>query len=413
MPITDDPGLPVPKGIQVDHPNYNPVARLTTARVSDVSAQQMANAAIIVSVGRAMGLSTRDIQIGLITAMVESSLINVDYGDRDSLGLFQQRPSQGWGTPEQVMDPWYAARKFFSSLAGLGDKRFEMSMGEAAQAVQRSAYPDRYGQQIGTIRSMWPDVQKLAGEVPQSLSGGDYTPNRSYDNYITGEAFAAGLPPMNPTTSDVGGGGVRTNVLSGDSFGIETQPITPTAEQMLGAWGMSNPAVQQPDPSQLSSPSFEDPFLGAGPIVSPSTNEQVIPQLQEELGGFTKGVDGWRKAVISAAKSALGTPYTWGGNSLQGGVDCSGLVQQAFAQVGIQLPRVSYAQANYGKRVGLDALRPGDLVAWDNSSRNNGADHIAIYIGNGQIIEAARPGTVVRIRTVGADEGAWGVQINR
>jgi cell wall-associated NlpC family hydrolase len=135
--------------------------------------------------------------------------------------------------------------------------------------------------------------------------------------------------------------------------------------------------------------------------------------LQEEYGGFTKGVDGWRQAVISAAKTALGTPYTWGGNSLQSGVDCSGLVQQAFAAAGINLPRVSYAQANYGQRVALNALRPGDLVAWDNSTRNNGADHIAIYLGNGQIIEAARPGTAVRIRTVDPDEGAWGVRINR
>lgn len=154
-------------------------------------------------------------------------------------------------------------------------------------------------------------------------------------------------------------------------------------------------------------------MLGAGPIVSPATNAEVISMLQEETGGFAKGVDGWRKAVISAAKTALGTPYTWGGNSLQGGVDCSGLVQQAFAAAGISLPRVSYQQANFGQRVGLDALRPGDLVAWDNSTRNNGADHIAIYIGNGQIIEAARPGTAVRIRTVDPDEGAWGVRINR
>jgi cell wall-associated NlpC family hydrolase len=385
------------------------MAKLTTSRISDISASQMANAALIVSVGRSMGLGTRDIQIALITAMVESNLINVNHGDRDSLGLFQQRPSQGWGTPEQVMDPMYAARKFYTSLLELGDRRFDMGMGEAAQAVQRSAYPERYATQIPTIRSMWPDVQKLAGEVPQSLDGGDYTPNTTYDNYITGAAYAAGLPPMNPTPS--GSSGIGTGGLKGESFGIETQPITPTAEQMLGAWGMGNPAVQQPD--ALEAPSFSDPFLGSAPIVSPGTNATIIPQLQEELGGFTKGVDGWRQAVISAAKTALGTPYTWGGNSLQGGVDCSGLVQQAFAAAGINLPRVSYAQANYGQRVGLDALRPGDLVAWDNSSRNNGADHIAIYLGNGQIIEAARPGTAVRIRTVDADEGAWGVRINR
>lgn len=347
------------------------------------SQEQLANASIIVSVGRAMGLTTRDIQIGLITAMVESNLINVDYGDRDSLGLFQQRPSQGWGTPAQVMDPEYAARKFFTTLTGLGDKRYDMGMGDAAQAVQRSAYPDRYAERISAMRTMWPEVQGAAGEQPQTLEG---------DPYLEGLEGA-----------QIGTGG------SSQSFSIETpDPITPTAKQMLGAWGMSNPTVQQLDPVKVP-----DPYFGAGPIISPATNASVIQPISEETGGFTKGVDGWRKAVISAARSALGTPYAWGGNSLQSGVDCSGLIQQAFAAAGISIPRVSYQQANYGTRVSIGALRPGDLVAWDNSSRNPGADHIALYIGNGQIIEAPRPGSVVRIRTIGEDEGAWGVQINR
>jgi cell wall-associated NlpC family hydrolase len=71
---------------------------------------------------------------------------------------------------------------------------------------------------------------------------------------------------------------------------------------------------------------------------------------------------------------------------------------------------VSYQQANYGTRVGIDALQPGDLVAWDNSSRNVGADHIALYIGNGQVLEAARPGTVVRVSKIYGD--AYGVKLN-
>jgi cell wall-associated NlpC family hydrolase len=135
--------------------------------------------------------------------------------------------------------------------------------------------------------------------------------------------------------------------------------------------------------------------------------------MSQTLGGYEKGVDGWRKAVLSAARGALGTPYVWGGTSLQNGVDCSGLVQAAFAAAGIDLPRISYQQANSGQRVGLKGLMPGDLVAWDNSSRNNGADHIAIYLGNGQILEAPRPGLSVRIRSIGKGlEGGWGVHLN-
>lgn len=127
-------------------------------------------------------------------------------------------------------------------------------------------------------------------------------------------------------------------------------------------------------------------------------------------GALAKGKTG---NLVAAAQSYLGIPYVWGGNGY-GGVDCSGLVQQVFRSQGIELPRLSSQQANAGARVSLKDLRPGDLVAWDNSTRNHGADHIAIYIGNGQIIEAPRPGLNVRTRALGANEGdAWGVRLSR
>jgi cell wall-associated NlpC family hydrolase len=114
--------------------------------------------------------------------------------------------------------------------------------------------------------------------------------------------------------------------------------------------------------------------------------------------------------IAQAAEHYLGVPYVWGGTG-PGGLDCSGLVYTAYRAAGINLPRVSYEQANSGSRVALRALRPGDLVAWDNSTRNPGADHIAIYLGGGKIIEAAHPGTNVRIRMLGAKEGAYGVRM--
>jgi murein DD-endopeptidase MepM/ murein hydrolase activator NlpD len=106
------------------------------------SSEQLKNAGIIASVGSSMGMSARDLMIGIMTAITESGLVNVDYGDRDSLGLFQQRPSQGWGTPAQVTDPEYASKKFFEGLKGLGGGRNSMTPWAAAQAVQRSAYAD-------------------------------------------------------------------------------------------------------------------------------------------------------------------------------------------------------------------------------------------------------------------------------
>lgn len=106
---------------------------------SSFSAEQLSNAALIASVGSQMGMSARDIEIGIMTAITESGLRNLKGGDRDSIGLFQQRPSQGWGTPAQIGDPSYAARKFFESLKGVS-KRSAMDPWLAAQAVQRSAF---------------------------------------------------------------------------------------------------------------------------------------------------------------------------------------------------------------------------------------------------------------------------------
>lgn len=120
---------------------------------------------------------------------------------------------------------------------------------------------------------------------------------------------------------------------------------------------------------------------------------------------------GTRGGIVRAAEAQLGRPYVWGGSNPSTSFDCSGLVQWAYKRVGINLPRVSADQARYGRRVALNQLRPGDLVAWDNSSRNNGADHIAVYIGGGKIIEAPRTGLNVRVRALGSNEGAWGVQV--
>ncbi|MDI3390165.1 C40 family peptidase [Streptomyces sp. B-S-A8] len=101
------------------------------------------NAETIISVGASMGISQRGQVVAIATAMQESGLKNIDYGDRDSLGLFQQRPSMGWGTPEQVTDPQYSARKFYNGLQKVHGWE-SMPITDAAQAVQRSAFPTAY-----------------------------------------------------------------------------------------------------------------------------------------------------------------------------------------------------------------------------------------------------------------------------
>ncbi|MCV0335226.1 MULTISPECIES: LysM peptidoglycan-binding domain-containing protein [unclassified Microbacterium] len=125
-------------------------------QTATLTAEQAANAALIIRVGRELGVSDRAIAIALATGMVESGLRNLDWGDRDSLGIFQQRPSTGWGTPAQIMDAERSTRVFYG---GQADPNGQVTRGlldipgwegmpftEAAQAVQISAYPDKYGQ---------------------------------------------------------------------------------------------------------------------------------------------------------------------------------------------------------------------------------------------------------------------------
>lgn len=108
-----------------------------------LSGEQMANAATIAAVGLRRHLPEQAIVVALATALQESGLENLPYGDRDSLGLFQQRPSQGWGTTEQIMDPRYAAERFYAALERVrGWERMRVT--DAAQAVQRSAFPEAY-----------------------------------------------------------------------------------------------------------------------------------------------------------------------------------------------------------------------------------------------------------------------------
>ncbi|MDT0443162.1 hypothetical protein RM779_11215 [Streptomyces sp. DSM 41886] len=105
--------------------------------------EQAASAATIGAVASARGLPERAVTIAIATAMQESSLRNIDYGDRDSLGLFQQRPSMGWGSEAEVMDPVYAAGAFYDRLVDVPGY-LTLPLTVAAQEVQRSAFPDAY-----------------------------------------------------------------------------------------------------------------------------------------------------------------------------------------------------------------------------------------------------------------------------
>jgi cell wall-associated NlpC family hydrolase len=156
-------GTGTPSGPRTCDAGIGPLssARQAGSTIETLSDEQKRNAATIIAVGKEMGLPSRAWLVALATAMQESTLRNIDYGDRDSLGLFQQRPSQGWGSPAEVTDPQYSARKFYDALQGSGNWEAK-PVTKAAQDVQRSAFPHAYAKWEGLAAQL---VGTLA-EVP-------------------------------------------------------------------------------------------------------------------------------------------------------------------------------------------------------------------------------------------------------
>lgn len=131
-----------------------------------VDPEQAHNASLIAGVAISRDLPPRATSIALATAYQESGIRNLDYGHADSLGLFQQRPSQGWGTAKQVMDPYYSAGKFFEALLKVKDWKTG-DINDVAQKVQRSAYPEGYRRHVQNARTL---ASSLSGQTPASLS---------------------------------------------------------------------------------------------------------------------------------------------------------------------------------------------------------------------------------------------------
>ncbi|SDK69010.1 NlpC/P60 family protein [Actinopolyspora mzabensis] len=241
--------------------------------------EQRRIAARIIQIGKQRELPPRAWQIAIQAGKTESNLRNLDYGHADSLGVFQMRPSMNWGTPRQVTDLGYAINKFYDVLLDVeGWKR--MRPGAAAQAVERSAFPDRYHE----AEAMAAHLVSNQGDVA-ALSGCDEMPN-------------------------------------------------------------------------------------TGSLVS---------------------------EAIDYAKQQIGDPYKWAAEGPHE-FDCSGLMQQAYAAAGVQIPRVSQDQYDSGgAKVELSRARAGDLVFWGTGRLATEVHHVALYLGDSKVLHAPQPGEKVQI----------------
>jgi peptidoglycan DL-endopeptidase CwlO len=243
---------------------------------TEIDGEQRGNAALIIQVGQQLGMPAYGQQIAVATAMQESRLRNLDHGDRDSLGLFQQRPSMGWGTREQILDPRYASTTFYTRLRDVPNWQ-QMSLWQAAQSVQHSAFPQAYQQ--------W---AQLAAELVQQQ-----------------------------------GDGVTC--------------VTP-----------GGPQVEQ---------------------------------------------------AIQFATAQLGKPYQWGATGPDA-YDCSGLMLRAWQSAGVTLNRTSTEQWHNGDPIPVSQAARGDLLFWSYDATPSGVHHVAMYLGDGTIIEAQQAGVPVHIRPV-------------
>jgi cell wall-associated NlpC family hydrolase len=261
-------------------------------RVSDLDAEQRAIVEQIIAIGKQRRLPPRAWQIAIQAGMTESRLHNLHYGDRDSLGIFQMRPSQGWGSAAQVTDPGYEINKFYDVLLRVPGWETQRP-GDSAQDIERSAFPARYHQ--------W---EPLAVNVIGAV-GGDVTE-------FTRVSCTAPLPPG--TTSEV-------------------------AER-----------------------------------------------------------------AMHYALGEVGKPYVWGATG-PNAYDCSGLMLRAYESAGVTLPRVARQQYWAGAQLPVRQAQPGDLLFWGYDTSNpDSIHHVAMYLGNGRMVEAANQTVPLRQRAVSFDE---------
>lgn len=279
-----------------------------------LDATQVRNAAVVMQAGQSMGQQAQ--VIALATALTESGLRNLandgsySYSggvmsmsawesarsvvvgsmdlphdgvgsDWDSIGLFQQRPSAGWGTVEEIMDPATSSSTFYERLAGVSGWE-SMSVAAAAQAVQVSAFPSAYARWEPVARSL--------------------------------------LSALSTVTCSSSG--------------------------------------------------------------------------SASVGGVPTGLDEKRNKVVTFALQQLGDAYVWGAEGPDSW-DCSGLVQGAYRQIGVELEHWSEAQRSAGREVSASEALPGDIMWWPG--------HVGIYLGDGELVGAQTPAQgVVRIPVYGA-----------
>lgn len=262
----------------------------TSAHSVSLTPEQAENASIIAAVAERRGLPARAVTIAIATAYQESKIENLSGGDRDSLGLFQQRPSQGWGTPEQIQDPYFASGAFYDALERV-DGYADMEVTEAAQAVQRSAYPDAYADHEDDARTV---ASALTGNSEAALScvvdGPEASEQAAGDDGLTkradfvrravvtafGELALGGFEPGGVSTGHMEG----SAHYEGRAIDIFFRPVTDT--QQRRGWVVAHYLIANADRLDIEHVIFDDQIWTAGNLSEDGWREFDPPGLSED-----------------------------------------------------------------------------------------------------------------------------------
>lgn len=249
---------------------------LCTAQVDGhtvtLDVEQAQHAGLIAAIAVQRGLPARAVSIALATAYQESDLHNLESGDRDSLGLFQQRPSQGWGSEEQVLDPAYATNAFYDALVKV-DGYESMDITAAAQAVQRSGFPDAYADHERDARVL---ASALTGNSRAAFScrlGGepDEADPDLRDSGLTDRADDVRVALDDLFDQPLGGfaqGGVSTGHMEGSAHydgravDVFVRPVSRT--NRVRGWAIAHYLVSQAERLDIRTVIFDDRIWTAG-----------------------------------------------------------------------------------------------------------------------------------------------------
>ncbi|MFE4699521.1 heavy metal transporter [Streptomyces sp. NPDC056738] len=241
--------------------------------------EQAVNAATISAIGTSRGMPERAVAIALATALQESGLRNIRHGDRDSLGLFQQRPSQGWGTEKQIMDPTYAAGIFYEHLAKVpGYSRLPLTV--AAQRVQHSGFPQAYAKHE-------PDATLLAAA-------------------LTGRAAATLTCQGRPAATTPAGGPEPVRAALARDFGRDVfqeagATVDAAGSSAAPAPAASRSAVASDSPVSTASAASASP----APVATKTADRTVTVPVREGSGSGTTALRrGWEVAHWAVANSS-------------------------------------------------------------------------------------------------------------